>query len=102
VDAKIAGDQTLLTSKEAMSAPGVMLGKNLCFSSAALRAQVELCRSDPGAAGNYRQAGPSDRAVGQPLPEAWLFAALPGADPVFQPRLMVAFGTQRDRYANAS
>jgi transposase len=42
----------------------------------------------------------------QPLahnhPEASLFAELPGAGAVLRPRLLVAFGTQRDRYANVS
>ena len=42
----------------------------------------------------------------QPLahnhPEASLFAELPGAGAALQPRLIVAFGTQRDRYANVS
>src|SRR5262252_3300006 len=41
----------------------------------------------------------------QPLasqrPEASLFAELPGAGAALQPRLIAAFGTQRDRYANA-
>ena len=35
-------------------------------------------------------------------PEAPLFAQLPGAGAALQPRLIVAFGTQRDRYASAS
>ncbi|MCP4409648.1 MAG: IS110 family transposase, partial [Gammaproteobacteria bacterium] len=30
-----------------------------------------------------------------------LFAALPGAGPVFAPRLMAAFGTDRERYRSA-
>ena len=34
-------------------------------------------------------------------PEASLFAELPGAGAALKPRLIVAFGTQRDRYANA-
>ena len=34
-------------------------------------------------------------------PEASLFAELPGAGAALQPRLIAAFGTQRDRYANA-
>jgi transposase len=42
----------------------------------------------------------------QPLahnhPEASLFAELPGAGAALRPRLIVAFGTQRDRYANVS
>ena len=34
-------------------------------------------------------------------PDAALFASLPGAGPVLIPRLMVAFGTRRDRYDTA-
>jgi transposase len=34
-------------------------------------------------------------------PEALLFAGLPGAGPALKPRLIAAFGTQRERYANA-
>jgi transposase len=34
-------------------------------------------------------------------PEAPLFAGLPGAGPALRPRLIVAFGAQRDRYASA-
>jgi hypothetical protein len=35
-------------------------------------------------------------------PEASLFADLPRAGGTLQPPLMVAFGTQRDRYSSAS
>jgi transposase len=35
-------------------------------------------------------------------PDFALFRALPGAGPVFAPRLLVAFGEQRDRYACAT
>ena len=35
-------------------------------------------------------------------PEAPLFAALPGAGPVMAPRLVAAFGTQRERFASAA
>lgn len=35
-------------------------------------------------------------------PERALFANLPGAGPVFAPRLLASFGTQRDRYAAPS
>ena len=34
-------------------------------------------------------------------PDGALFASLPGAGPVLVPRLIVAFGTRRDRYASA-
>lgn len=35
-------------------------------------------------------------------PEAYLFAGLPGAGPVLLPRLIAAFGTQRDRFESAA
>jgi transposase len=35
-------------------------------------------------------------------PEAYLFAELPGAGPVLLPRLIVAFGTRRERFQSAS
>ena len=38
----------------------------------------------------------------QSHPDFPLFQALPGAGPVFAPRLLVAFGEQRDRYAAAA
>jgi transposase len=34
-------------------------------------------------------------------PDRALFASLPGAGPVLVPRLIVAFGTRRDRYTDA-
>jgi transposase len=34
-------------------------------------------------------------------PDAALFRSFPGAGPVMAPRLLVAFGTNRDRFANA-
>jgi transposase len=45
-----------------------------------------------------------DRAIAQRAqdhPDFPLFAALPGAGAVFAPRLLVAFGEQRERYASA-
>jgi hypothetical protein len=41
-------------------------------------------------------------AVSSTHPEAGLFAHLPGAGPVLRPRLIVAFGTQRDRFTSAA
>jgi len=38
----------------------------------------------------------------QSHPDFSLFQALPGAGPVFAPRLLVAFGEQRDRYTSAA
>jgi transposase len=46
-----------------------------------------------------------DRAIAQLAPthpDFALFHALPGAGPVFAPRLLVAFGEQRERYASAT
>jgi len=46
-----------------------------------------------------------DHAIAQLAPthpDFALFQALPGAGPVFAPRLLVAFGEQRERYASAS
>lgn len=34
-------------------------------------------------------------------PDAWIFRSLPAAGPCLAPRLLVAFGTNRDRFANA-
>jgi hypothetical protein len=47
----------------------------------------------------------SDTAIAQRAqshPDFALFQALPGAGPVFAPRLLVAFGEQRERYASAT
>jgi transposase len=38
----------------------------------------------------------------QPHPDCPLFQALPGAGAVFAPRLLVAFGAQRERYTSAA
>jgi Transposase len=41
-------------------------------------------------------------ALTQSHPDYPIFSSLPGAGPVMVPRLIAAFGTQRDRYATAS
>ena len=41
-------------------------------------------------------------AVAQTLPDYALFQALPGAGPVYAPRLLAAFGEQRERYQSAA
>lgn len=41
-------------------------------------------------------------ALANRLPDYALFAALPGAGPIMAPRLLVAFGEQRERYASAA
>ena len=46
-----------------------------------------------------------DTAIAQRVqshPDFPMFQALPGAGPVFAPRLLVAFGKQRERYASAA
>jgi transposase len=40
-------------------------------------------------------------AVFETLPDAELFSSLPGAGPNLAPRLLVAFGAQRDRFSSA-
>lgn len=52
-----------------------------------------------------RAIGDFDHAIAQLAPrhpDFAFFHALPGAGPVFAPRLLVAFGEQRDRYASAT
>jgi transposase len=41
-------------------------------------------------------------AFAQSLPDSVLFQALPGAGPIYAPRLLAAFGEQRERYQNAA
>jgi transposase len=41
-------------------------------------------------------------ALAPTLPDYELFAVLPGAGPVFAPRLLAAFGEQRERFQNAN
>jgi len=41
-------------------------------------------------------------ALAPSLPDYHLFAPLPGAGPVFAPRLLAAFGEQRERFASAN
>jgi transposase len=46
-----------------------------------------------------------DKAIAQAFdqhPDAALFRSLPGAGPALAPRLLVAFGTRRDRFASAA
>lgn len=40
-------------------------------------------------------------AFAQPLPDYALFQALPGAGPAYAPRLLAAFGEQRERYLDS-
>ena len=41
-------------------------------------------------------------ALAKSHPDFGIFSSLPGAGPAMAPRLIAAFGTQRDRYATAS
>ena len=41
-------------------------------------------------------------AISRTLPDYWLFASFPGAGQIQAPRLAVAFGEDRDRFASAS
>ena len=61
------------------------------------RSKCQYFRCDPIASGR----DPGGRAaVPRAHPEAALFRELPGAGPVLAPRLLVAFGTDRQRYPN--
>ena len=74
-------DAALLEGEAAMAATCIAQIRTLLASIAKLDHQIEPLASQH--------------------PEASLFAELPGAGAALQPRLIVAFGTQRDRYANA-
>jgi len=67
---------------------GVMLVQALCRQLQVLQGTID--RYDKEIAALFKQH-----------PEKDLFAHLPGAGPVLKPRLLVAFGTDRDRYADA-
>jgi transposase len=41
-------------------------------------------------------------AISKTLPDYWFFASFPGAGQIQAPRLVVAFGDDRDRFASAS
>lgn len=74
--------------------PAILIPKQLLVESlvAQLRATLKaIARFDTEIA-----------ALAPTLPDYDLFKALPGAGPTLAPRLMVAFGEQRDRYASAA
>jgi transposase len=79
---------TPLTSDEGIIAPNALL----------VQALVTQLRVTLHAIDTFDHAT-AQRA--QSHPDFPLFDALPGAGPVFAPRLLVAFGEQRDRYASA-
>jgi hypothetical protein len=76
------------TKDQAVLEAGVMTAHGLTAVLAALRSNI---------------AGFDKRIAELVLahPDGALFASLPGAGPVLVPRLIVAFGTRRDRYASA-
>lgn len=80
---------TPLTTDEGVIAPNALLVQ-------ALVAQLRV---------TLQAIADFDTAIAQRAqshPDFPLFQALPGAGPVFAPRLLVAFGEQRERYASAA
>jgi transposase len=80
---------TPLTADEGVIAPNALLVQALVSQ---LRVTLEAIEA-------------FDHAITQHAhhhPDFSLFQALPGAGPVFAPRLLVAFGEQRERYASAA
>jgi transposase len=80
---------TPLTTDEGVIAPNALLVQ-------ALVAQLRV---------TLQAIADFDTAIAQRAqshPDFSLFQALPGAGPVFAPRLLVAFGEQRERYATAA
>src|SRR6266566_3213108 len=80
---------TPLTTDEGVIAPNALLVQALI---AQLRVTLQAIETFDNAIAQRAQSHPD-------FP---LFQALPGAGPVFAPRLLVAFGEQRDRYASAA
>ena len=78
-----------LTDDEAVIRPAQLLVQALV---AQLRALLE----------SIAQFDAEIDAVAKRLPDYELFAALPGAGPIQAPRLLVAFGEDRNRYASAA
>ena len=82
---KLVREARALTTDEAVSAVAIRQ----------MRVLVEQLRVVQEHVGEF------DEAIAQAFavhPEAALFRELPGAGPVLAPRLLVAFGTERDRY----
>lgn len=76
------------TQDQAVLKAGVMIARGLVALLATLRSNIAVF----------------DRRIEelvQAHPDGTLFASLPGAGPVLVPRLIVAFGTRRDRYQSA-
>jgi transposase len=76
------------TKDEAVLEAGVMMARGLVAILATLRSNIAVF----------------DKRIEelvQTHPDGTLFASLPGAGPALVPRLIVAFGTHRDRYGSA-
>ena len=68
-----------------------------------MRLLVEtLLPAAPRAVRWHRALRRRDRPLAAKLPDYELFAHLPGAGPVFAPRLLVAFGERRERFPDAA
>jgi len=80
---------TPLTTDDGVIAPNALLVQALI---AQLRATLQAIADFDTAIAQRAQSHP----------DFSLFQALPGAGPVFAPRLLVAFGEQRERYASAA
>ena len=80
---------TPLTTDEGVIAPNALLVQALI---AQLRATLQAIADFDSAIAQRAQSHP----------DFSLFQALPGAGPVFAPRLLVAFGEQRERYTSAA
>ena len=91
VEERIQGIQaaTALTEDEAVIRPSQMVVQALVEQLRALLQSLDHFDAEID-------------AVAKSLPDYDLFAALPGAGHILAPRLLVAFGEERERYANAA
>jgi transposase len=91
VEERIHGirDATALTEDEAVIRPCQMVVQALVEQLRALLQAIDRFDAEID-------------AIAKSLPDYDLFAALPGAGHIQAPRLLVAFGEDRDRYANAA
>jgi len=80
---------TALTDDEAVIKPNKMVVQALVEQLRALLQAIDLFDEEID-------------VIAKRLPDYDLFAALPGAGQILAPRLLVAFGEERDRYANAA
>lgn len=81
-------------SKPLVTSDGALL-EPLAIRAAALAAQLDVVEKAIA-----KLEAEIDRGMRQ-HPDAPLFQALPGAGPALAPRLLAAFGSQRDRFQNA-